>query len=523
MKKLQAGILGLLVMGMMTISFASDSPLIQFEDAYTYSSVKLFEKATALVALYPELLELEILGASEDGNPIYVIRMSADIQDVSDTAYVDKMHLLIDAGVHSRETFNPVATLKMLEDYCMDYYNNVHLSGYDVKALLNKHVLHVVPLANPDGFDLVKFGVKSINTPSLSEGFLKFVNLSRLNRLKSNVNGVDINRNFEDVYYDSQNKVWVDQWSIHGSDAPSLEGFGGPSAGSETETQILMTYMKAYDFRAYLSFHSMGQVVFYNIKHLGDDYLQTNTAYANRASALTGYKLMDYYDEGDNGFSTHYFANLTLKPALTIETTSSLTFPTPLKNYYTDYYANRLWTLPLEFMILTREMGYSAYKVYQEDTYVRDFDTLSHAQAFADQIAGEVHVYEGKPAYKLSRNATVTIGTDDVYTRSVIASDGRIYMEFKEVLEKMSYKIIWFEGLKQVYATNENSEIRVSLVTLRIHLTKDGVKQEIVSSNLPFVYQGRLMIPIDILQVLSGAEDVEVTVQRTNQYVYYDF
>ena len=135
----------------------------------------------------------------------------------------------------------------------------------------------------------------------------------------------------------------------------------------------------------------------------------------------------------------------------------------------------------------------------------------------------EVHVYEGKPAYKLSRNATVTIGTDDVYTRSVIASDGRIYMEFKEVLEKMSYKIIWFEGLKQVYATNENSEIRVSLVTLRIHLTKDGVKQEIVSSNLPFVYQGRLMIPIDILQVLSGAEDVEVTVQRTNQYVYYDF
>lgn len=523
MKKLQAGILGLLVMGIMTISFASDLPLIQFEDAYTYSSSELFDKATELVALYPELLEIEILGESQDGKPIYVIRMSADIQEASHTVYVDKMHLLLDAGVHSRETFNPVATLKMLEDYCIDYYNNVHLSGYDVKALLNKHVLHVVPLVNPDGFDAVKFGVQSIHSSTLSTDFVQFINLSRLNRLKSNLNGVDINRNFEDAYYDIQNKIWVDQWSIHGSDAPSLEGFGGPSAGSETETQFLMKYMKAYDFRAYLSFHSMGQVVFYNIKHLGADYLKTNTAYANRASALTGYKLMDYYDEGDNGFSTHYFANLTLKPTLTIETTSSLTFPTPLKNYYTDYYANRLWTLPLEFMILSSETGYSAYKVYLGDTYVRDFESLAYAQAYADKIEGQVHVYEGKPAYKLSRHATVTIGTEDVYNRSVIASDGRIYMEFKEVLEKMSYKIIWLEGLKQIYATNETSEIRVSLITMRVYLSRDGVKQEIVSSNMPFLNQGRLMIPIDILQILSGTEDTDITVQKTNEYVYYDF
>lgn len=523
MKKLLTGILGLVLLGIMTITFADNQPLIQFDDAYTYSSTELFNKATELVALYPELLELEILGESEDHKPIYVIRMTDDIQNVSSTAYVDKMHLLVDAGVHARETFNPVATLKMIEDYCIDYYNNVHLSGFDVNALLKSHVLHVIPLANPDGFDAVKFGINSIQTPQLSDGFTTFANLSRLNRLKSNLKGVDINRNFEDLYYDIQNKVWVDQWALNDKGAPSLEGFSGTESASEQETQVLMAYMIRYDYRAYLSFHSMGQVIFYNVQHLGGTYLIKNIVYANRASELTGYNLMAEYGDGDYGFSSHYFANQTLKPALTIETTASLEFPTPLSSYYTDYYANRLWTLPLEFMILTSESGYSTHKVYVEDTYVRDFDTLAYAEAYALTVSGVVHSYEGKPAYKISRSAMVTIGTEATYNRSIIASDGRLYMEFKEVMEKMSYKIIWLEGLKQVYASNETSEIRVSLRTLKVFMTQEGVKRELVSDDLPFLYEGRLMIPIDMLHMISGTEAEEITVHETNQYVYFDF
>lgn len=366
--------------------------LIDFNIASSYTSESLYKINASLVEAYPELLEMEIIGYSYDQQPIYVIRLGNTLNHSN--LYVNKMHGLIESGTHSREVANPVLTSKILSDYVIDYYKDDYLKDVHIKDLLEHCVLHFVINSNPDGYNIAKHGSLSITTEN-AYNYLLSIEDTDYSNYKANIRGVDLNRNYQDCYYDIPTGKWVDKWSVkensYTSDKASGAYYAGEFPGSEVETQIMMAYLLSYDFRYYLSFHSKGEVIYGNFTYLDETSQAYISTYKDLASAITGYAIPPYYEsELSSGYMSDFIVNNTLKPAITVETIpSNVTLPfidaSHLSKAYEDTY-----TLPYRFMQTALDDGYFDYLLYVDGRYQRDFQNELYAQAIASQQNGVI-------------------------------------------------------------------------------------------------------------------------------------
>ena len=504
------------------LTFASEDT-ITFEKGYAASSTELYQMAQALVNRYAFLLELEELGVTQDDRPIYVIRMTYNIYRYSPYDYVDKTHILIDGGVHARETYNPVMVLKMIEDYVKDYYNDAYLPGQNVRELLQTSVIHFIPIINPDGFDVSKFGLQSIQSSEIRTTFSKLIPDLNSNRLKGNLSGVDLNRNFEDIYFNTDASKWENLWGSSGLyrdvAEPDESFFKGYEAASEKETKLLMAYMMKYDFRAYLTYHSMGQVVYYWIDHLGQTFFDLNKKYALQVADITGYKLMvpDKYIE--YGFSTDYFANNTTKPAITIETTSSFTFPTPL-NYYThEYDEHRLWEVPLATLKQIKEDGYYDYKIYVNDRYVQDAISYDYAIALAKKINGTVHNYEGLPSLTISKKILLKLGMDYRFNFAIQSKEQKVYVSLNEIFSQLGYEIRYDSDLHTAIASKDDTHYMITLDTMEIF---DPEGKVMAVDQMPFIVEGRIMVPLSFATALMNLSPDDIEIEDLDENIYID-
>lgn len=160
---------------------------------------------------YSSLVSYDVIGKSVQGKDIYAL-----------TVGHGPVYVLITAGVHARENANTPLIMQCLFDFL---YAGV--SGDEQKAqILNRVTLIVVPLVNPDGYD---YCIENQN-----------------GRNKTNLSGVDINRNFPCKYWGSRKKT-------------SGNFYPGPYAGSEPETQAVMTLFDQYHFTLAVDIHSRGR------------------------------------------------------------------------------------------------------------------------------------------------------------------------------------------------------------------------------------------------------------------------
>ena len=416
----------------------ADEDIVQMETLYNSSSDDLYDVALELLQRYPEILKLEVIGWSVDQNPIYVLCMSEDIHREKRTFTETKMNILIDAGVHGRETYNPVLVMRMIEDYAVDYYDDQHLPTYNLHEVLQKNTLHFIPLVNPDGFDIAKFGGSTIQTNTVMKAFVSWFADSKLFRIKSNLNGVDLNRNFDDQYFDVTKQTWLNRNDIYkGALIPGLENFKGKKIASEPETQTMMRYMNRFDFRAYASFHSMGRAIYYRMDYLGASYVDLNRLFAEAVAKKTGYQLMTPERSEKSGYSTAYFANRFLKPAMTVETLMTNVFPTPTKYYSDEYQQRALWQIPLILAEKSNQQSYFPYKLYVAGTYVCDYKDKTVALAMAKLLGGEIKQYAGIPM-TLLLTETEFEGTGLMRWKGVVASNGQTFVYLEDVLLKAS-------------------------------------------------------------------------------------
>src|SRR6056297_2955741 len=159
-----------------------------------YSAQALNEYIDDLSDTYDEI-DVEILGNSYLGKPIKVIQLkNISTQYNKDTRYTQGIyHFLVIGGIHGRERVNPKLLLKQIEYYAHN------------KVLPKNMVIHYIPLVNPDGYDLSLF--EGLNTE-----FLENILDQNYPRWKSNIRGVDINRNFPDTYLDLKTMTWKNFW-----------------------------------------------------------------------------------------------------------------------------------------------------------------------------------------------------------------------------------------------------------------------------------------------------------------------
>ena len=293
-------------------------------------------------------------------------------------------HFIVIGGIHGRERVNPKLLIKQIEYYAM---NNL---------VPKNMVIHYIPLGNPDGYDL-----------SLSEGlnsqYLENIDDDNYPRWKSNIRGVDINRNFPDTYLDLETLTWKDQWGhvdnrAYKSEEPSGEFYFGTYPGSEVETQLLVAYMNQYKFEMALDYHSQGEVLFINKQFMSKDYNNKSLILANTIMKLNGYIIPRGTGEYSSGFTTNYIANRHRVPSITIETTRTRNLP-----YLSDeeeimaYEENKDVSVEVfKKAIVLKKFGlYKAYDVTGH--FLDDYENELIANAYADKYNLSIKKYAGMP------------------------------------------------------------------------------------------------------------------------------
>jgi len=377
-----------------------DNPLLRLQWGTGYSSEDYSEIAKELVSRYPDILAYKSIGYSHDGKEIYSIVMTEDVNKAvgRDDFRTFRMHYLIDAGVHGRETVNPAILIKQIEDYAADYYKDSHIRDFNLRDILSKSVFHFVPLVNPDGHDLAKFGFASLDSDSARDR-LSSIEDKDYSQWKANALGVDLNKNFPDFYLQDGANGLTDKWQVYPGDFysmnPAGEYYPGTSPGSEPETRALMEYMKSFDFRSYVSYHSRGNIVYYEYNWYPESYRSNSLELAQKTREVTGYRLIPDTGAG-SGYSTSYHAALSLKPSLTVETLSYYTDLPSGNDTYLEAY-ERTWLLPLHYQLLGESTGYFPYRLYVDGKYVRDYPDEAYARAIARSLGGEIILGEGVP------------------------------------------------------------------------------------------------------------------------------
>lgn len=398
------------------IAFAQTS-LVEKNSFANMSSTQIEKLVDALVAKHPETLTKENIGTSADGRNIYAVQLHLANEETAALKY----HGLVEAGTHAKETVNPYITIKMIEQYANDLENDKVLPSYNTASLLENGAIHFVPLSNPDGYDLVKFGPSVIRSQSIRENLLKFGKGS-YTQFKASATGVDLNRNYALDYFNVAKGEWAKvPRRVGGSQyasSPSRAYYGGPYPGSEPETQALMAYIQHYDFKYLISYHSRGNLIYYDRPYLGmADYNKKALKYARIAADLTSYKILNYGQSLNyNGYLGDYFANQTLSPAVTLETTvSSL----PSKPTVFDSTFSRVWDVPLRFMQEAKKETANPYWVYLKHQGKKSFSNMTYALAYAEKYSGQfaletpnietqqrleaLNLHDGSTFYYLSR------------------------------------------------------------------------------------------------------------------------
>lgn len=289
--------------------------IVQLNKRYTYD--KIMELISMLITKYEKQIVLKVIGESHDKRKIPLLQIGKG-----------KEALICSAGVHGRESVNPLLLLKMVEDYCKASASGEQIESYNVAKLLNQYMICFIPLLNPDGYVIALESFNKIRNPILRQN-AKIRNVSHED-WKYNGRGVDINRNFPAKSYVKQSP---DDYPI-----------------SEPETKALINVFHEYPTVAYLDFHSRGKIIYYYRGAMSFLYNQRQQYLAERLKKITNYSLGTKEEElltkVSGGNTVHYYSEYSGKPAITVETVEEeAEFPLDV-NYQISTY-EEIHTIPL--------------------------------------------------------------------------------------------------------------------------------------------------------------------------------
>ncbi|HAQ39477.1 MAG TPA: hypothetical protein DCM73_00620 [Clostridiales bacterium] len=213
----------------------------------TYFLDKIYDDIEKLCENYIKLLSKNVIGKSVEGRDIVALKISGEIKD-------EKPAVLLVGGIHAREDFSVMLCMKMIDYYCNYYEAGKSLDGFDVKNIIDMTDMYFVPVANPDGLNIVH------NGPESSSNYNKLKNMKIWGEdhtyWKANANGVDLNKNFDDGN-------WEIRTCVPGTDVPCSDRFKGFAPDSEPETKALINFCNKNNFELMVTYHCSGNCSFW--------------------------------------------------------------------------------------------------------------------------------------------------------------------------------------------------------------------------------------------------------------------
>jgi Zinc carboxypeptidase len=186
----------------------------------------------------PQILKLVKLGTTHQGREYLALKMTQGARGQADGS---RPAVLYVSTYHAREWISTEVNRRLLHWYIDQWRAN----NKEIRDLLKTTELWFVLVHNPDGYEYT-FTTDRLWRKNLrdNDGDGKI----------TGVDGVDPNRNHTEHWnYDNEGS----------NSAFASETYRGPSAGSEPETQAMMSLYDRVDFRFSISYHSFGELLLY--------------------------------------------------------------------------------------------------------------------------------------------------------------------------------------------------------------------------------------------------------------------
>ena len=254
-----------------------------------------------LTEAYP-FLETELLARTAFSRPIYAVTIGHG-----------ERRVLYSAAHHANEWLTATVLLKFIEDYAEALQNDGDLGGVNARELYRNTTIHLVPMVDPDGVDLV--------TGAIAPGSEEFERAREFARnypgipfpegWKANLNGVDLNLQYP--------AGWLRAREIkfsQGYTRPGPRDFVGRFPLSQIEPQALYDYTERLSPELVIAWHSQGEVIYWQY---GGIEVPGARELAERFAAVSGYRLEDTpYNSSFAGYKD-WFIQAYRRPGFTIE------------------------------------------------------------------------------------------------------------------------------------------------------------------------------------------------------------
>lgn len=250
---------------------------------------------------YP-FTRLRQVGATDFQRPIWML-----------TIGTGKRKVLFTAAHHANEWITALILLKYAEDLAQAIQSEGILFGQRAKELAEAVTIHLIPMVNPDGVDLV--------TGAIPPGSAQYEMAKTLagnypaipfpDGWKANLLGVDLNLNYP--------AGWLQAREIkfsQGFTKPGPRDYVGRSPLDQMETQSLAELTEELDPDLVLAYHSQGKEIYWKFK----DYFVPGAEELGQVMArVSGYTLADTpYESAFAGYKDWFLQNFR-RPGYTVE------------------------------------------------------------------------------------------------------------------------------------------------------------------------------------------------------------
>ena len=244
-----------------------------------------------------------------------------------------KRHVLFTAAHHANEWITALVLLKYAEDLSDGVQKNGILFGQRAKEMAEAVTIHLIPLVNPDGVDLVTGAIQPEDgqyqlAQSLAQ---KYPAIAFPNGWKANLLGVDLNLNYP--------AGWLQAREIkfsQGFTQPGPRDYVGRAPLDQEETDELAELTEELNPDLVLAYHSQGKEIYWQFK----DYVVPGARELGEVMArVSGYKLADTpYESSFAGYKDWFIQNFR-RPGYTIEVGTGVN-PLPLSQFPEIYRDN---------------------------------------------------------------------------------------------------------------------------------------------------------------------------------------
>lgn len=299
---------------------ATDIPAdVVATDHQIYSYGEMIEDISLLAAKYPGIITVSSMGTSSYGRNIPVVI-------IGNTNATKKV--LVQSTIHAREYMCTLVVMEIIEYICDSYYSN-EVNGIKYSDLLNNVCFHVIPMVNPDGVEIAQRGYDGAATEATRMWLQSQVaSGAKMSRIKSNANGVDLNRNFS-IGFGNGKKI---------SAAPCFEFYPGGSSMDQAETHGLAQY-SSKGFYAFVNYHSSGQIIYYGAGINTPENAERSKALANLLAGYNNYKTVSESQTAVYGSFGDYVQKTYDRPSATLEI--GTVTPTPMSQFKKIFNANK--------------------------------------------------------------------------------------------------------------------------------------------------------------------------------------